>query len=95
MVFRQFRTTVSAAFRSQICPYARRESTYLDRSGNVCAGRAETTGGGRRPGRRTSVHGPVEFALAPVRNEILIVAALLGVVPEVRVVRVRRTVFLE
>lgn len=76
-IARQFRPLISRIFSRFMCPLRVLGNRYLDRSGNVCAGRAETTGGGRRPGRRSSVHGPVEFALAPVRNEILVVTALL------------------
>lgn len=72
---------------------------YLQRSSDVRGGRAESPGRAepagrrrRRSGRRSSVYGTVELALAPVRHQILVVATLFGIVPEVRVVRVRRAV---
>lgn len=64
---------------------------YLDGSCDVGAGRAKPSCSGRRSGGRSSVHGTIEFALAPVRNQVLIVTPLLGVVSEVRVIRIRRT----
>lgn len=76
-----------------------RVKNHLQRSSDVRGGRAESPGGRaesagrrrRRSGRRSSVHGTVELALAPVRHQVLVVATLFGIVPEVRVVRVRRT----
>jgi hypothetical protein len=35
------------------------------------------------------MNGTIEFALTPVRDQVLIVAPLFGVVSEVRVIRIR------
>jgi len=64
---------------------------YLDGSCDVGTGCAKPSCRSRRSGSRSSVHGTIEFALAPVRNQVLIVTPLLGVVSEVRVIRIRRT----